>query len=186
MDMDRNEIMRITSLLKKVNCQSFALVSEIAKEMGVKKTALMQYIVDNPKLFNLMEVKDGKGKTKGLAVLNCYLTAVENPATDEWLERQKGLYKKTLEVSEMNYYGIREFLYLEVTPKDSWKRAELWLNTEEKIQGLVDSGILKKTKRIYGGISDCYNWEGYELTSEVREALENDGWTLVYPEELGQ
>lgn len=184
--MDRNEIMRITGLLKKVNCQDFALVSEIAKEMGVKKTALMQYIVDNPKLFSLVEVKDGKGRAKGLGVFKCYLTAVENPATDEWLERQKGLYKKTLEVSEMNYYGIREFLYLDITPNDSWKRAELWLNTPEKIQGLVDSGILKKTRRVYGGISDCYDWEGYELTKAVREALENDGWTLVYPKELGR
>lgn len=186
MDMEIKEIIRITGLLKKVNCQNFALVSEIAKEMGEKKTAVMQYIENNPKLFNLMEVKDSKGKTKGLAVLNCYLTAVDNPATDEWLERQKGLHKKTLEVSELNYYGIREFLYIDITPKDSWKRAELWLNTPEKIQGLVDSGILKKTKRIYGGISDCFDWEGYELTKEVREALENDGWTLVYPGELGR
>ena len=53
--MDISEIKRIVELLQRANCERIALISEVAKEMGVKKTALMQYIEDNPKLFKLGE-----------------------------------------------------------------------------------------------------------------------------------
>lgn len=182
MDMEIKEIIRITGLLKKVNCQKFALISEIAKEMGVKKTALMQYIEDNPKLFRLNEVKDGKGNVKGLAVECAYQTAVENPWTDEWVEAKKKEWERKVFVSEMNYYGQHEFWYIGTDREDGWFRAGLWRNTPEKIQGLVDAGLVKEAESCYGGFGDCSHWKGLLLTSTVENALKDAGWELVFPE----
>jgi hypothetical protein len=36
-----HEIQRIVYLVKEVNCENWATISEVAKEMGVKKTAVM-------------------------------------------------------------------------------------------------------------------------------------------------
>lgn len=180
--MEIKEIIRITGLLKKVNCQNFALVSEIAKEMGVKKTALMQYIEDNPKLFRLHEVKDSKGNAKGLAVECAYQTAVENPWTNEWVEAKKKEWERKVFVSEMSYYGQHEFWYIGTDREDGWFRAGLWRNTPEKIQGLVDAGLLEEVSGVYGGLGDSYNWKGLMLTPKARRALEDAGWETVFPE----
>ena len=86
--IDISEVNRIVELLKKVDCTNYALISDVSKEMGIKKTALMQFIVDNPKLFSLVEVTK-KGKSAGLGIKMVYLTAEQNPETEEWLDLQK-------------------------------------------------------------------------------------------------
>ena len=54
-----HEIQNIVRLIKKVNCTTYALITEIAKEAGMKKTAVMAFIETYPKLFDLVEVKKG-------------------------------------------------------------------------------------------------------------------------------
>ena len=56
MEIQITEIHRIVSLIQKVNCSTFALISETASELGIKKTALMQYIEDHPKNFSIQEI----------------------------------------------------------------------------------------------------------------------------------
>ena len=88
--MDISEIKRIVELLQKVNCERFVLISEVAKEIGLKKTVLMQYIEDNPKLFKLGELAERTKYTKstrGLGIIAVYLSADENPDTEEWLTK---------------------------------------------------------------------------------------------------
>ena len=89
LELQITEIHRIVSLIQKVNCSTFALISETSSELGIKKTALMQYIEDHPKLFNIIEATStsakGVVKTLGLAIRKVYLTPEENPVTDEWL-----------------------------------------------------------------------------------------------------
>ena len=182
--MEINEILRIVNLLQKVDCTSYALITDVAKEMGIKKTALMQYIEDHPKLFDIIEAtsKSARGvvKTLGLAIRKVYLTPEENPVTEEWLAVKKKEWEKKIQVFEQTYYGQHEFWYLVVD--DGRKRRNLWRNTPEKIQSLIDAGAIKMEKTCYGGFSDCYNWEGLVLTSDAEEAITKLGWELIYPE----
>ena len=84
-ELQISEVYRIVSLIQRVNCSTFALVTETASELGIKKTVLMQYIEDNPKLFDVTKAtsKSAKGvvKSLGLAIRKVYLTPEENPDT---------------------------------------------------------------------------------------------------------
>lgn len=112
-ELQISEVHRIVSLIQKVNCSTFALVTETASELGIKKTVLMQYIEDNPKLFDVTEAtsKSTKGvvKSLGLAIRKVYLTPEENPDTEEWLEIQKKAWEKKIQVFEQTYYDQHEF-----------------------------------------------------------------------------
>lgn len=182
--MEINEILRIVNLLQKVDCTSYALITDVAKEMGIKKTVLMQYIEDNPKLFDIFEAtsKSARGavKTLGLAIRKVYLTPEENPVTEEWLAVKKKEWEKKIQVFEQTYYGRHEFWYL--AADDERGRKNLWRNTPEKIQALVDAGAIKMKKDGYGGFSDYYNWEGLLLTPDAEEAITKLGWELIYTE----
>lgn len=177
-----NEINRIVSLIQKVNCSTFALISETASELGIKKTALMQYIEYHPKLFELIEAtsRSAKGvvKTLGLAIKKVYLTLEENPVTDEWLAARKKEWENKIQVFEMTYYGQHEFWFL--AEDDEGRRRNLWRNTPEKIQALIDAGAIEMKKSGYGGWGDYHNWEGLLLTPEAKEAITKLGWELVY------
>lgn len=183
-ELQISEVHRIVSLIQKVNCSTFALVTETASELGIKKTALMQYIEDNPKLFAVTTAasKSAKGvvKSLGLAIRKVYLIPEENPDTEEWLEIQKKAWEKKIQVFEQTYYGQHEFWYL--AADDERGRKNLWRNTPEKIQTLIDAGAIKMKKSGYGGLSDYYNWEGLLLTPDAAEAITKLGWELVYPE----
>lgn len=179
------EVHRIVSLIQKVNCSTFALITETASELGIKKTALMQYIEDNPKLFDIIEATSrsarGVVKNLGLAIRKVYLTPEENPDTEEWLAIQKKAWEKKIQVFGQYYYGVLEFHY--IAADDVKDRKSLYRNTPEKIQSLIDDGLIKKVTTCYGGIGDCYNWEGYKLDIESTNAIKKAGWELVYPKE---
>ena len=182
--MEINEILRIVNLLQKVDCTSYALITDVAKEMGIKKTVLMQYIEDHPKLFDIIEAtsKSARGvvKTLGLAIRKVYLTPEENPVTDEWLAVKKKEWEKKIQVFEMTDYGLHEFWFLAVDNERG--RKNLWRNTPEKIQSLIDAGAIKMKKTCCGRFSDCYNWEGLLLTPDAAEAITKLGWELIYTE----
>ena len=183
LELQITEIHRIVSLIQKVNCSTFALISETASELGIKKTALMQYIEDHPKNFSIQEITStsakGVKKTLGLGIKKVYLSPEENPLTEEWLAIKKKEWEKKLQVFEQTYYGQHEFWYL--AADDGKERRNLWRNTPEKIQTLIDAGAIKMEKSGYGGFSDYYNWEGLLLTPAAREAITKLGWELVYP-----
>ena len=183
MEIQITEIHRIVSLIQKVNCSTFALISETASELGIKKTALMQYIEDHPKNFSIQEITStsakGVKKTLGLGIKKVYLTPEENPLTEEWLDIKKKEWEKKLQVFEQTYYGQHEFWYL--AADDGKERRNLWRNTPEKLQALIDAGAIKMEKAGYGGFSDYYNWEGLLLTPDAAEAITKLGWELVYP-----
>ena len=177
--MEISEIKRIAELLQKVNCERIALVSEVAKEMGVKKTALMQFIEDNPKLFKLGEkMKRTKNTqtTLGLGIMTAYLSADENPDTEEWMEKMRKAWDKKIHVGEQTYYGYHEYWLI---PEDGEKEGQ-YRNTPEKIKFLEEKGIIKKVSGGYGGLSDYYRTEYYPYSEEVQKALEAIGWTTDF------
>lgn len=182
--MEISEILRIVNLLQKVDCTRYALITDVAKEMGIKKTALMQFIEDNPKNFKIEEITStsakGVEKTLGLGIRKVYLTAEENPVTEEWLAVKKKEWENKIQVFEQTYYGQHEFWYLAVD--DEKGRKNLWRNTPKKIQTLIDAGVIEMKTSGYGGFSDYYKWEGLLLTPDAAEAITDLGWELVYTE----
>ena len=184
LELQITEIHRIVSLIQKVNCSTFALISETASDLGIKKTALMQYIEDHPKNFSIQEITStsakGVNKTLGLGIKKVYLTPEENPVTDEWLAVKKKEWENKIQVFEQTYYGQHEFWYL--AADNGKERRNLWRNTPEKIQALIDAGAIKMEKSGYGGFSDYYNWEGLLLTPDAAEAITKLGWELIYTE----
>lgn len=184
--MEITEINRIVNLLQKVDCTWRALIADVAREMGIKKTALMQFIEDNPKNFNIQEVTvtsaKGVKKTLGLGIRKVYLTAEENPDTEEWLEKQKALWEKKVHISSQYYYGQLEFHHITVDSSDGKKN--LYRNTPEKIQQLEEAGLITKSDCWYGGLSDSYKIETYRVNSEVIKAIEDAGWKTDWEEVL--
>lgn len=174
-----------------MNCERIALIGEVAKEMGVKKTALMQYIEDNPKLFKLGErIKRTKNTqtTLGLGIITTYLSADENPDTEEWLTKKKKEWENKIHIEEQTYYGYPEYFYIpEDSPNstnDDYKKLGMYRNTPEKIKSLEEKGIIKKVSGGYGGFSDYYRTEYYPYNDEVQKALEDIGWTTDFKKSL--
>lgn len=91
--MDITEIKKRVDLLKMVNNMTYCLVSELAKELKVRKTDLMQFILDNPKLFYAENIwlykeaphsKNQTGhKNLGVCIKEVYLSPEDNFRTDE-------------------------------------------------------------------------------------------------------
>lgn len=185
--MDIREIKRIVELLQRANCERIALISEVAKEMGVKKTALMQYIEDNPKLFKLGEkIKRTKNTQTnlGLGIITTYISADKNPNTEEWLTKQKKEWENKIHIEELTYYGSHEYWWIpEDNPQstnDDYKKRGIYRNSPEKIKFLEEKGIIKKVSGGYGSFSDYYRTEYYPYNDEVQKALEDIGWTTDF------
>ena len=187
-EFEISEIRRIVHLIQTVDCTSHALVADVAKEMAVKKTELMQFIEDNPKLFHTYEafrnVSKAYKKSIGLAIGKVYLTANENPSTEEWMNDKIAEWDKKIHVAEMTYYGQHEFYYIpEDDPKSTstdYAKQGKYRNTPAKIKELVDVGILKKSSAAYGGLGDCNVIQVYLYNAEVGEAIKAYGWTTDF------
>ena len=109
--MDIAEIKRRVDLLKMANNKKYCLIPELAKELKVSKTDLMQFILDNPKLFHtdnqwtykvmLRSQKVAPNKNLGLGIEEVYILPEDNFRTEEWLQKQK--------VEKARYIHISEF-----------------------------------------------------------------------------
>ena len=183
--MEINEVKRIVNLVKEVNCERWAVVSEVAKEMGVKKTVLMQFINDNPKLFKVVPYIGGitsnaRAKNLGLVIKKVYLNAEENPETEEWLEVRKNEWEKKIHIGERTYYGCHE--YWLIPEEDDDEKEAKYRNTPEKIQELVDAGVIEKTITCYGGWGDAHHENVFIFNDDVKKAIEDYGWTTDFDE----
>lgn len=188
--MEITEISRIVNLLQKVDCTWYALITDVAREMGIKKTTLMQYIEDNPKNFSIQEITitsaKGVKKMLGLGIRKVYLTAEENPETEEWLAKQKVDWEKKLHVYEQTYYGQHEFWCFPEEYEQDSRKYHLWRNTPEKFKELEEKGILKKTTQWYGGLGDSYQRDVYLCNDDILQKLADAGWTTDWEEVLAQ
>ena len=181
--MEISEVKRIVNLVKEVNCENWAVISEVAKEMGVKKTALMQFVNDNPKLFKVVPYIGGitsnaKAKNLGLVIKTVYNSAEENPETEEWLEVKKKAWEKKIHIGELRYYDCHEYWLI---PEENGKEIK-YRNTPEKIQELVDAGVIEKKSTCYGGWGDARYVDIFIFDDDVRKAIEDYGWTTDFDE----
>ena len=166
--MDIIEIKRRVDLLKTANNKNYCLIPELAKELKISKTDLMQFILDNPKLFytdnqwsykskvvyrNMSGVrfKDiDKVRDKNLVgIEKVYILPEDNFRTEEWLQVQIDSKAKYIHISEFDYYGVQGY-YIEIDKKEKSKYREyLWRNTEVKVFELQSLGITDKKNLLY-------------------------------------
>lgn len=179
MEINISNIQTVVRLAKKVNCQNYVLISEVAKEMGVKKTQLMLFIEENPKLFSLCEVKKGD-KVLGLGIHTVYTDANQNPETEEWMKVQKSKWERKLHVGEWDYYGVREFFYFPIEISDS--KESKYRNTPEKFKELEEAGILKRSAQGYGAFGDYSQASVYLCNGEILKKLSDAGWKTDFDE----
>lgn len=172
---------RIYCLLSVADNKKSILVSEIAKEMGIKRTMLTEFVLDNPDNFVIAQ------DTKGLTIKQCFLDGSNNPYSKIWLENKKNHDVNTLYVYQWDCYGIKEEYYLpddsatvdnckyDTTPPYN-NRYWMWRNTTEKMKKVKASGHFHK------GTGSTGMWSGttlpYCLSIEEMKALIADGWTL--------
>lgn len=171
-------VVRIVRLLKTANNEGYAYVSETAREMGVRKTDLTEYILDNPKLFVT------GNESKGMVIRKAYERAEQNPANEEWLNATLTAWDKRLYVKQWNCYGQLEENYVnedktsydtpEKTPYDM--KPWLWRNTGDKMKAFIESG------HHHQGTGSTGTFSGtvlpYCLNIDEMKALVDEGWRL--------
>ena len=160
MIMDIAEIKRRVDLLKMANNKKYCLIPELAKELKVSKTDLMQFILDNPKLFH-----------------------TDNQWTYKVMPRsQKVAPNKNLgyiHISEFDYYGVQGY-YVSIDKEgDSKYREWLWRNTTSKVKEIQSLGVLHKDTFYTGGFGDSFAHPiDYAISPDGLEKLKQAGWTF--------
>lgn len=199
-DLEISEIKSKFELLKKATLQNTIIVKDLAKELKVSITDLMQYIEEHPQLFATEEVWSYKAKQnyyyvcgkkctetvsvkdklKGLGISSVYLKPEDNYRTDEWLKKQERIFDKTIWISKWDNYGSIEGEYVNGDYNDKF-RSHLWRNTPVKIKELKEIGALYDTTFFVGGYGDCTQHEcKTAINAEGKKIAEENGWTIVY------
>lgn len=197
--MDITEIKRRVDLLKMANNRKYCLIPELAKELKVSKTDLMQFILDNPKLFHTgdqwgyknkvvqvvisgVKFKDTiqvKNKNLGLGIEEVYLSPEDNFKTDEWLQKQIIDKAKYIYISEFEYYGVQGYFIKIDKEDDSKYRRWIWRNTKSKIDEIQELGVLHKETFYTGGFGDsAAHPVDYAISPDGLEKLAQAGWTF--------
>lgn len=200
--MDIAEIKKRFDLYKMATKQKVVAITDLAKELKVRITDLMEFINDNPKLFITEECWSYKNKTeyryvfghkcketirvkdkcKGLGLVNVYITAEDNYKTEEWLNKQISENAKTIWVSAWDNYGTIEGQYIRIDLESEYDKFKyhLWRNTTSKINELKELGILHHTTFYIGGFSD---YSAQEVDSAINEdgikKAEELGWSVI-------
>lgn len=197
--MNIQEIKRRVDLLKMANNKKYCLIPELAKELKVSKTDLMQFVLDNPKLFHVdnqwsykdkvvyrsmsgMKFKDFdrvKNKNLGLGVEEVYLSPEHNFRTEEWLQVQIIEKVKYIRISEFDYYGVQGY-YISIDKEgDSRYREWLWRNTEAKVKEVQSLGATHKDTFYTGGFGDSSAHPvDYAISPDGLDKLTQAGWTF--------
>ena len=189
MIMDIAEIKRRVDLLKMANNKKYCLIPELAKELKVSKTDLMQFILDNPKLFHTdnqwtykvmpRSQKVAPNKNLGLGIEEVYILPEDNFRTEEWLQKQKVEKARYIHISEFDYYGVQGY-YVSIDKEgDSKYREWLWRNTTSKVKEIQSLGVLHKDTFYTGGFGDSSAHPvDYAISPDGLEKLKQAGWTF--------
>ena len=187
--MDIAEIKRRVDLLKMANNKKYCLIPELAKELKVSKTDLMQFILDNPKLFHTdnqwtykvmpRSQKVAPNKNLGLGIEEVYILPEDNFRTEEWLQKQKVEKARYIHISEFDYYGVQGY-YVSIDKEgDSKYREWLWRNTTSKVKEIQSLGVLHKDTFYTGGFGDSSAHPvDYAISPDGLEKLKQAGWTF--------
>lgn len=181
---DIQTIREVVGLLKRANVEPYALLSETASCLGVKKTVLMAFIDGNPDLFVCRPVREGR-RNLGLGIHDVYTVPKDNPHTEAWLQAVRESFGRTLFIRQVWEYDdhVREEYvaedrkpYSSTLPESHEDRPWEWRNTADKIEALKASGHYTESSVGWGTSRETV----YLLSKEHREALLAEGWALAF------
>ena len=156
--------------LYKVAFNKKSYVSNLAKELGVKTTTLMKFIVDNDKHFVMYQ------NDKGTYIYQIYLELKDKPGSDEFVAYNKEKYKNTLFLDTYSYpynEDVIEFHRIIEDKKDN-ERSNEWRNTPEKVKAVKE--FITDTKVSIG--MDIYRYDDYIPKKNI-ELLITQGWQFI-------
>lgn len=163
--------------LAKLTGRKTVSLKDLASELGIKVTALMDFIEQNPKLYTTTLVT--KGKSNVLSLRGCYLNPEENPENPEFVEAMKIKNEKTIQISYYDNYGYISGYYIE--PSTDELEAK-YLNTLEKIARLKNLFKLPQASYVIGGYGDSSMHTvdgGVEIKADQLQKLIKEGWTVI-------
>ena len=156
--------------LYKVAFNKKPYVSNLAKELCVKTTTLMKFIVDNDKHFVMYQ------NDKGTYIYQIYLELKDKPGSDEFVAYNKEKYKNTLFLDTYSYpynEDVIEFHRIIEDKKDN-ERSNEWRNTPEKVKAVKE--FITDTKVSIG--MDIYRYDDYIPKKNI-ELLITQGWQFI-------
>lgn len=196
-ELDLRTVIDTVALLKKANCESWVLLSELAKELKVNKTTLMRFIEVNSAHFvtGAPSLKAYKMKNPGLVIFDVFRNLEDNYTRPEFLRKQQEKYKDTLWVSEYGAYGRVDGYYVAEDMnrnkddsgkiqdwEDHRKNRHLWRNTADKMKRLEASGHYRKSH--FFDLTEGRTPVRFDhvVTKEDMQALRDEGWTIMLPD----
>ena len=148
-------------------------ISELAKELGIKTTVLMKFVLNNNDYFEINQDK------KGAFIRKVYTDLKNRIGSNEYVAFLKDKYKNAIILkpitiaytSDVGCHSIR-------TEEENGDRFKEWGNTPEKIEKIKP--FLEKTSIVQGGFGDSYDYEVNNYISKKNiELLINQGWEFV-------
>jgi len=187
-------------LLKIANVNSYVTIIELARELKIQKTKLVQYIEDNKKFFILSDRWEPKTKTitvtpqfggkkykdtiqvrgrhLGLCIEEAYLRIDDNYQNIEWIERMQVERAKFLYVTDASNYGSIDGYFFDIDDDKKHKyRYYLWRNTQAKIDSIKQ--YLYEGTFYVGGYGDSSSYtKKYAITVDNINYLKSIGYTF--------
>ena len=182
------DIRKTFYLLQILNQTKNIKIAEIAEELRISKTDLMEFIIKNKDLFILQIPKS----SIGLEIAKIYDSLEENPFTKEYIAKKIEDNKKRIwfvPIREYNSIAGWQFIESsdigdsELNPKDRSK--SLWKNTKEKANEIKKLGFLHKQQFYFGPFNERQPriYDNAILEAERKEVIEkfkNAGWEAIF------
>ena len=151
----------------------YPYVSELARELGIKTTVLMKFILNNKDYFEINQDK------KGAFIRKVYADLKDKVGTNEYVAFLKEKYKNTIILEPIIIeYTTDVSCHLIRTEEENGDRFKEWGNTPEKIEKI--KSFLGKTSVTQGGFGDCYTYEVDNYISKKNiELLISQGWEFI-------
>jgi hypothetical protein len=166
--------------LKRISGLAYSTVPDLAKELGVRKTVLLDFMDANSLHFTTCHLKHFRKQSALLAVASCFLDPADNSQNkDLYVEKRQKLHSKDIQLSAMDNYGQISGYYIAPSSNDLERQ---YLNTDEKIQLLVKRFELPQARYSLGGFGDSSVIEpkdGFQISQKVVETLIAEGWTVT-------
>ncbi|MEK2647367.1 hypothetical protein [Bdellovibrio sp. BCCA] len=163
--------------LQKLSPGKPVTVSAVAKEVGFKASAVLEFIENKPGHFETEAVQ--VGRTKSLAIKNVYDLVRDNPKTQEYLDFKIKINQKSITISYYDNYGFVSGYYIQPS-KD--KLEIQYMNTPEKVSEISKALSLKQASYTIGGFGDSSTYQpkdAYEISYSQLKQLMDEGWTVI-------
>lgn len=164
--------------VKLLNGERYAEISELSKELGVRRTTLLDFLDSlDDDLYVLANLTFPRKKKSLLVIKDVFLHAHENVRSEKYRPWKLKQNAKRLNLSFYNNYGHVHGVY--IVPD---YHEDEYCNTLEKIQDIASKYELKSAGYYLGGLGDSTFLKpenGYEITPKVYDELVKGGWDLV-------